>query len=68
MTIKEWLEGLAQKNTSTDEDSSAMQALLRHRLGFPQAVVVVGIVYPEGSGHPIDIHSISRMILKQAFA
>lgn len=62
-TIKGWLEELAGKNESSDEDSLSMQKYLR-MIGFPQAVVVIGIVYPEGEGRPIDIHSMARMILE----
>jgi len=46
-TVKEWLEGLANTSTSNDNDSTRMQNLLK-RVGFPNAVVVVGVVYPEG--------------------
>jgi len=63
-TVKEWLEGLANTNTSNDSDSTRMQNLLK-RIGFPNAAVVVGVVYPEGAGPPVDIHTMARMILKQ---
>ena len=64
VTMKDWLEGLGNRNTSSESDSVAMGALLR-RIGFPKAVVVVGVVYPEGKGQPIDIHSMARMLLKE---
>ena len=62
MTVKEWLESLTKTNQSTEDDSIRMQNLLR-RIAFPYARVVIGIVYPEGTGRPIDIHSMARMIL-----
>ena len=64
-TVKEWLEGLAGTNASSDSDSTKMENVLR-RIGFPQARVLVGIVYPEGSGQPLDIHTMAKMILKKA--
>jgi hypothetical protein len=54
----EWLETLAMGNSSTEEDSTRMQGLLRH-MGFPKAVVVVGVVYPEGYGPPSSIHTMA---------
>jgi len=63
-TIAEWLEGLANSNQSTERDSTIMEGVLRTRLGFPKARVVIGVVYLEGYGPPIDIHSLARMILK----
>ena len=65
MSVKEWLEGLAGTNTSSEKDSSMMQSLLR-RIGFSSAVVTVGIVYPEGHGQPLDIHTMAKMMLKKA--
>jgi len=62
-TVKEWLHGLADTNTSTDKDSTIMERLL-HRVGYPKARVVVGIVYPKGSGPPVDIHTMAKMLIK----
>ena len=66
-TVKNWLEDVANTNTSTEEDSAKMQNLL-HRCGFPSAVIVCGIVYLEGKGTldcpPTSLHSIAKMILK----
>lgn len=62
-TVKEWLVELATTNQSTDQDSIKMQNLLR-RCGFPSAVVTCGIVYTEGVGRPLDIHSMAKMILQ----
>jgi hypothetical protein len=62
ITIKQWLEDVAGKNTSTEEDSRCMEKLLQNS-GFPASRVVMGIVYVEGHGQPVDIHSMARMIL-----
>jgi len=63
MTVKEWLQGLADTDTSTDKDSTMMENLL-HRVGFPSAKVVIGVVYPEGYGPPVSIHSMAKQLLK----
>ena len=67
MTVKDWLEGLAATDTSSEKDSTMMEACL-HKMGFPQARVVVGIVYLEGRGTleapPMSIHAIAKMLLK----
>ena len=66
-TLKEWLQDVANTDTSSERDSRMMENLL-HRVGFPSARVVVGIVYLEGKGTmeapPTSIHSIARMLLK----
>lgn len=64
-TVKEWLHDLANTDTSNDDDSTKMQNLLR-RIGFSKAVVVLGIVYPDGYGQPVDIHTMARGIIKEA--
>lgn len=68
-TIGQWLEGLANSNTSSDTDSNKMANLL-HRIGFPAARVVLGIVYLEGQGTieapPMSIQSIAQMIVNKA--
>jgi hypothetical protein len=61
-TVKEWLEELAKSNQSTDKDSLRMENCLKV-IGFPSARVLLGIVYPEGSGQPVSIHSMARMLL-----
>lgn len=67
MLIKEWLQGLADSTQSTEEDSAKMCNLLR-RVGFPSAVVVIGIVYLKGKGTlefpPTSIQSVAKMLLK----
>ncbi len=62
MTIREWLNKVASTNQSTGDDDTQMQTLLR-RAGFPKAVVTCGIVYTEGAGQPVDIHSTAKAIL-----
>ena len=63
----DWLEGLANSTTSSEDDSNIMQGLLR-KMTFHKAVVVCGIVYLDGRGTmqspPTSIHAIARMILK----
>jgi len=63
-TIAQWLEELADSDQSTERDSAIMEGILRSRLGFPKARVVIGNVYLEGYGQPVDIHTLARMILK----
>ena len=64
MTVKEWLENLATANTSSEYDDKMIQNVTR-RCGFPQSVATCGIVYLEGKGDPIDIHTIAKEILKR---
>jgi hypothetical protein len=61
-TVKEWLEDVAKTNKSSEVDSKKMQSLL-HKVGFDNAVVVYGVVYPEGKGRPVSIHSMAKEIL-----
>ena len=49
MTILEWVKGIAKSTSTTEQDSSTMQHLLR-TVGFPQAKVTLGIVYLDGRG------------------
>ena len=65
MTIREWLEGLAGKTSSSEEDAHCMQNILRQK-AYPRAVVTCGIVYLEGYGQPVDIHTCARLILDSA--
>ena len=68
-TVGEWLEELAVNTESTESDSTKMQNLL-HRVGFPSAKVVLGIVYLDGQGTidapPTSIHSIAKMMVNRA--
>ena len=60
----DWLEDLANSTQSTEDDSSIMQGMLR-QMRFPKAVVVCGVVYVNGRGRPVSIHSMAKMILDQ---
>lgn len=64
-TVKSWLHKLAASNTSTDQDSARMQNLLR-RIDKTNAVVVAGIVYPNGLGQPLDIHTVAKRLIEIA--
>lgn len=65
-TVKQWLQDLANKNDSTDKDSTMMENLL-HRVGFASARVVVGVAYLKGQGtidaSPTSIHRVAKMLL-----
>ena len=63
MKVKEWLENLSKADTSTEQDAEIMQGVL-HKAGFSKARVVAGVVYMEGKGPPVDIHTVARNILK----
>ena len=71
LTIGQWLEQLAVGDTSTESDSTRMQNLL-HKVGFPQAVVVVGIVYPRGRGTaefpPVSINFMAQVLVRKVKA
>lgn len=64
-TNRELVHRLAITDTSNQQDSFNLGVILR-RLGFPNAIVISGIVYLEGHGTldcpPTDIHSIARAI------
>jgi hypothetical protein len=64
-SITEWLMSLSNSTASTNEDSERMEILL-HRIGFPEARVVCGIVYLMGHGTldapPMSIHTIAKAI------
>jgi len=64
-TVGQWLEKLATTNSSSDQDSDRMEKLLK-RCGLHSARVVVGVVYQEGQGQPIDIHTMARELVKRA--
>ena len=49
MTVLEWVEGIAESTSTTEQDGSTMQSLLR-TVGFPRAKVTLGIVYLDGRG------------------
>ena len=62
-TIGQWLEELATTNTSSDRDANEMQNLLR-RVDFPNAMCTLGIVYLQGHGRPVSIHSMARLLVE----
>ena len=61
-TIGQWLEGLTNSDTSSDRDSTKMQNLLR-MVGYPKAMVALGIVYLTGYGYPCSIHAMARQMV-----
>lgn len=65
-TIHEWLEKLSNGSSSTAEDGRKIQNLMR-RLGYPNCVVAVGVVYLEGQGTitnpPTSIQQVARSVL-----
>jgi len=67
-TIGQWLERLAVADSCTDLDCTKMQNLLR-RVGFSQAAVMLGVVYPEGQGTtefpPISINFMAKVLVKK---
>lgn len=67
VTIREYIEKMANANQTTDNDGQTFQGILR-KLGFPNAIVTCGIVYLEGRGTidapPAAIPTIAKGILK----
>mgnify|MGYP001592240899 CR=1 FL=1 len=61
-TVREWLEELAESRVSSEDDAAKMQVVLQ-KIGFPGAVCIHGVVYLEGRGQPIDIHTVARVLL-----
>ncbi len=65
-TVLQWLEGLAESSESSERDSRMMENVL-HRVGWPAARVVIGVVYLDGRGtlenRPMSIHSVAKMLL-----
>jgi len=65
-TVIQWLQDLAERNTSDETDETMMRNLL-HKVNFPQAVVTCGIAYLEGRGTidfpPMPIQAAARLIL-----
>jgi hypothetical protein len=68
-TAYERLQQIAASDTSSEQDGRFMENLLRRGLGFPSAVVVYGIVYPEGHGTmnfpPSSIQAYAKLIITQ---
>ena len=68
-TVGDWLETLSHSHISTDTDNIRMQNLLR-RVGYPKAVVTLGIVYLKGHGTidspPMAVQVIARALVKSS--
>jgi hypothetical protein len=62
-TVRQWLQIMVEDNTCSEADEAMMTRLL-HRVGFPAAVVTCGIVYLEGVGQPMSIHTTAATLLK----
>ena len=62
MIVTEWLKVLSNTNESSEEDDKRMQNLCI-KIGFPNAIATCGIVYFEGKGEPMDIHTVAKAIL-----
>jgi hypothetical protein len=65
MTITEWIEQLADASTSEEIDWARMQRLLRG-VGYPRAIVTMGVAYLSGHGTmqhpPRSIHAIAQWL------
>ena len=61
-TVGEWLKELSLSTVSNERDDALMQVLLRKK--FPCTIVTCGIVYFEGYGKPVDIHTVAKLIVK----
>lgn len=61
-TMKDFLTRLSDTTESGENDSKIMENVLR-RYGFPDARVVYGVVYVDGSGRPESIHNIAKQLL-----
>ena len=64
-TIRDYLKELGEKSSSSSEDDAKVQKLMR-MAGFPNSVVVMGVVYLEGKGTikhpPSSIHQVAKML------
>ena len=63
VSVKEWLNNLANSNTSLESDNIKLENMLK-RVGFPGAVVTCGIVYLSGSGQSESINYIAKDLVK----
>ena len=63
VSVKEWLNNLANSNTSIESDNIKLENMLK-RVGFPNAVVTCGIVYLSGSGQSESINHIAKDLVK----
>ncbi len=69
MTVKEFLEKLAEAKTTDETDEKLLQAVLQKK-AFPSAIVTCGVVYLEGHGTidapPLPLQTVAKMILNVA--
>ena len=63
MTIGDWLEQLAESDTSSEDGWGLMQTYLR-KSGMTKAVVTYGVVYPEGYGPPLSINKMAEVVME----
>jgi len=67
ITILEQIKKIAESNSCNQEDEKFIEIIL-HKLGFEEAVVVIGIVYLEGKGTianpPTSVNQVAKSILK----
>ena len=63
MTIGEWLDQIADSDSTTEEDGHLMQTYLRRSGRYPRAQVACGIVYPYGHGRPTSIQAMAKLLL-----
>jgi|GEM_PF-5488750 hypothetical protein len=61
-TVKQYLEKLASQDTNTERDEIIVSNIL-HKIGFPAARIVVGIVYLEGEGQPTSIQHVAGILV-----
>jgi len=59
LSVQEWLNNLAESDSSTEKDSRMFQNMLK-RVGYPNAKVTYGIVYLTGYGNPESIHKVAK--------
>jgi len=63
-THKEYLTELAESDTCS-EDQEKIILYWAYQLGFNNAVVTCGIIYPEGIGHAFSCNQFAKSVLKQ---
>jgi len=63
VTPLKFITDLANRHQSTELESQVMEKLL-HKVGFPRARVVIGVVYLEGRGPPVSIHSVAKKLVE----
>lgn len=64
VTHQEALEKIASSNTCSEEDE-ILTKYWAIKIGFTEAVVVTGIIYPLGKGEAMSCNSFCRFILNK---